>query len=56
MRLLGTAGCFKLFQRSSKSQSTFATLGNEWDISDDPLTKLEEFVLSYIRYAKKRDE
>ena len=56
MRLLATAGCFKLFQCSSKSQSTFVTLGNEWDISDNPLTKLEEFLLSYIRYAKKRDE
>ena len=37
----GKAACFKILQGSSKFQSTFATLGNDLNIFDDLLTKLE---------------
>ena len=40
----GKATCFKILQGSSKFQSTFLTLGNDLNIFDDLLTKLEEFV------------
>ena len=40
----GKAACFKILQGSSKFQSTLVTLVNDLNISDDLLTKLEEFV------------
>ena len=50
------AAYFKILQLSSKFQSTFATLGNDrnMNISDDHLTKVEEFVCQiYCRQKKK---
>ena len=47
------AACFKILQGSSKFQSTFATLGNDWNKSDDLLTKLEEFVCHICSMRKK---
>ena len=49
----GKATSFKILQGSSKFQSTFATLGNYCDISDDILTKLEEFVCHSCGMRKK---
>ena len=40
----GKAASFKILHGSLKLQSTFTTLGNDLNISDDLLTKLEEFV------------
>ena len=40
----GKAACFKILQSSSKFQSMFAALGNDLNISDELLTKLETFV------------
>ena len=40
----GKEAYFKILQGSSKFQSTFATSGNDLNVSDDLLTKLEEFV------------
>ena len=31
----GKTACFKILQGSSKFQSTFATLGNDWNLSDE---------------------
>ena len=45
--------CFKLLQGISKFQSTFATLRNDWNISDGLLTKLEEFVCRIYGMRKK---
>ena len=47
------AACFKILQGSSKFQSTFATLGNDLNISDDLLTKLEGFVCHICGMRKK---
>ena len=49
----GKATRFKILQGSSKFQSTFATLGNDLNISDDLLTKLEEFVCHICGMRKK---
>ena len=49
----GKAACFKILQGSSKFQSTFATLGNDLNISDNLLTKLEEFVCHFCGMRKK---
>ena len=40
----GKAACFKILKGNSKFQSTFAALGNDLNIFDNLLTKLEEFV------------
>ena len=48
------AAYFKILQGSSKFQSTFATLGNDLNKSDDLLTKLEEFVC-HIWGMRKED-
>ena len=40
----GKTAYFKTLQGSCKFQSTFATSGNYLNVSDDLLTKLEEFV------------
>ena len=40
----GKAACFKILQGSSKFQNTFAIFGNGWNVSDELLTKLGEFV------------
>ena len=49
----GKATCFKILQGSPKFQSTFATLGNDLNISDDLLTKLEGFICHICNMRKK---
>ena len=43
----------KILQGSSTFQITFATLGNDLNISDDLLTKLEEFVCHICGMRRK---
>ena len=49
----GKAAYFKTLQGSLKFQSTFATLRNDWNISDELLTKLQEFVCNIYFMGKK---
>ena len=52
----GKAACFKILQSSSKFQSTLVTLVNDLNISDDLLTKLEEFVYHICGWCEVRFE
>ena len=50
----GKIACFKILRGSFKFQSTFATLGNDLNISGgDLLTKLEEFVCHICEMRRK---
>ena len=49
----GKAAYFKTLQGTLKFQSTFATLRNDWNISDELLTKLQEFVCNIYFMGKK---
>ena len=47
----GNRGCLKILQVSSKFQSAYATLEKDWNISDDLLIKLEEFVHKNVSFV-----